>query len=100
PDPAADSANIEAWRYQYSAFGDLIGTSDARGCGQNFFYDGAGRILGEDYAPCAPHHASYTAPSSPTDATNLEVNYYYDSAERAGGRCACRLDGRTIYDRS
>src|SRR5690606_4265993 len=38
------------------------------------------RILGEDYAPCAPHHASYTAPSSPTDATNLEVNYYYDSA--------------------
>ncbi len=78
PSPDADAANIEAWRYQYNHFGDLIATSDARGCGQNFYYDGAGRILGEDYAPCEDHHADYTAPSGPTDYANLEVAYFYD----------------------
>src|SRR5690606_21890549 len=75
---AADPTAMEAWRYQYNHFGDLIATSDARGCGQNFYYDGAGRILGEDYAPCEPHHADYSAPSGPRDADGLEVVYYYD----------------------
>jgi RHS repeat-associated protein len=76
--PTASAPGLRAWRYQYNFFGDLIGTSDARGCGQNFFYDGAGRILGEDYAPCEAHHAAYSAPSSATDADALEVSYYYD----------------------
>ena len=39
--------------------GDLIGTSDARGCGQNFYYDGTGRLIAEDYSPCEAHHAPY-----------------------------------------
>ena len=78
--PAASSTAIEAWRYQYNAFGDLIGTSDARGCGQNFTYDGAGRILAEDYAPCATHHAPFQAPTGNRDATRHEVTYYYDSS--------------------
>src|SRR5690606_35015718 len=68
------------WRYQYNEFGDLVGTSDARGCGQNFFYDGAGRILGEDYALCEVHHAAFTAAASGADAENLEVTYFYDQA--------------------
>lgn len=83
--PAADASNIQAWRYQYNHSGDLIATSDARGCGQNFYYDGAGRILGEDYAPCEPHHEAYSAPTGGSygakarDAENLEVTYYYDN---------------------
>jgi RHS repeat-associated protein len=77
--PTASAPGLRAWRYQYDRFGDLIGTSDARGCGQNFFYDGAGRILGEDYAPCEAHHPTYSAPSGPTDVDALEVSYYYDT---------------------
>jgi RHS repeat-associated protein len=77
--PTVNYATLEAWRYQYNHFGDLIATSDARGCGQNFYYDGAGRILGEDYAPCEPHHEAYSAPSGPTDYAALEVAYFYDA---------------------
>jgi RHS repeat-associated protein len=72
-------SEMKAWRYLYNAAGDLIGTSDARGCGQNFLYDGAGRIKGEDYVPCEAHHAPYTAPTEPNDA-GVEVAYYYDTA--------------------
>src|SRR5690606_22203216 len=43
-----------------------------------FYYDGAGRILGEDYAPCEPHHETYSPPSGGTDHDNLEVSYFYD----------------------
>ena len=79
--PPADASGIAAWRYQYNLAGDLIGTSDARGCGQNFYYDGAGRILGEDYAPCEDHQALYTNPGSPAspNASNFEVAYFYDA---------------------
>jgi RHS repeat-associated protein len=77
-DPYAANAGMKAWRYVYNNAGDLIGTSDARGCGQNFFYDGVGRVLGEDYAPCDAAQAAYTAASSGTDANNLEVIHYYE----------------------
>src|SRR5690606_35960280 len=43
-------------------------------------YDGAGRILGEDYAPCEDHHAGYSLPSGGTDYENLEVSYFYDGS--------------------
>jgi len=79
-DPDADTAAMGTWRYLYNAVGDLIGTSDARGCGQNFTYDGAGRMLAEDYAPCESHHAAYQAPTGSRDATAHEVTYYYDSS--------------------
>ena len=89
-DPASvPPAGMKAWRYQYDDAGELIGTSDARGCGQNFFYDGAGRITGEDYAPCEPHHAPYTSPGAAgTTATALEVVYVYDSLSSIPGGAA------------
>jgi RHS repeat-associated protein len=77
PNPATDADTLEAWRYAYNDAGDLIGTSDARGCGQNFFYDGTGRLTAEDYAPCESHHAAYSPPN-PTSGAGVEVLYVYD----------------------
>ncbi len=41
-----------SWRYLYNRVGDLVAVRDPRGCGQNFYYDRAGRLLGEDYVAC------------------------------------------------
>ncbi|HMR08688.1 MAG TPA: hypothetical protein PKA88_23070, partial [Polyangiaceae bacterium] len=38
--PSQDPSTLKAWRYVYNDAGDLVGTSDARGCGINFAYDG------------------------------------------------------------
>jgi YD repeat-containing protein len=57
-------------------FGDLLGTSDARGCGVNYHYDVAGRLLSEDYSPCEPHHSAYTTGNAATMA-GMEVVYEY-----------------------
>ncbi len=72
---------LKAWRYAYDDAGDLVGTSDARGCGENFTYDGAGRLLTEDYVPCG-QPTPYSLPVDPTlkDPTGYEVIYHYDSA--------------------
>ena len=83
---------VHAWRYVYNDAGDLVATSDARGCGSNFEYDGAGRLLGEDYSPCEATHADYSAPSgtpslgsnhgasggNPAFSNGWEVVYQYD----------------------
>lgn len=74
PDTAQD---MKTWRYAYNDAGDLVGTSDARGCGVNFTYDGTGRLTSEDYSPCEPHHEIYSPPGS--DAGGREVFYQYDS---------------------
>ncbi len=42
-----------SWRYLWNRVGDLIAVRDPRGCGQNFYYDRGGRLLGEDYVGCA-----------------------------------------------
>jgi len=79
PDPAADASNIRAWRYLYNASGELVATSDARGCGLNFAYDGVGRLLYEDYSPCEAGHQAYSPPSLGGAApTGVEVYYQYD----------------------
>ena len=69
----ADTSGITAWRYAYNDFGDLVGTSDARGCGVTYEYDGAGRLLIEDYSPCEPTHAPYSDPE-PASRTGIEVS--------------------------
>ncbi|MBI3202989.1 MAG: hypothetical protein HYZ29_15730, partial [Myxococcales bacterium] len=79
-DGTVGANGIKAWRYAYNDQGELRATSDARGCGSSFFYDGAGRLAGEDYAPCvAGQHEAYSAPDLLTKA-GLEVVYLFDSA--------------------
>ena len=86
PSPNADatpSANgLKAWRYAYDDAGDLVATSDARGCGENFEYDAAGRILTEDYSPCGGQGPySPPTPSVPDlGPSGYEVTYHYDTA--------------------
>jgi YD repeat-containing protein len=84
PDPSTPAEAMKAWRYAYDDAGDLVGTSDARGCGANYHYDAAGRLIAEDYSPCLPHHAPYSAPNLAT-GEGTEVSTKYDNA-------SCGLD--------
>jgi len=77
PSPSAAIGNMRAWRYVYNDAGDLVGTSDARGCGANYKYDAAGRILFEDYSPCTAEQEDYSAPDLGA-RTGIEVLYHYD----------------------
>ncbi|HYQ45101.1 MAG TPA: SpvB/TcaC N-terminal domain-containing protein [Polyangiaceae bacterium] len=82
-DATASATGLRAWRYAYDYAGQMVGTSDARGCGENFTYDSAGRILTEDYSPCGSQGA-YSAPndnvSSGLGPSGYEVIYKYDRA--------------------
>jgi RHS repeat-associated protein len=111
---------LKAWRYAYDDAGNLVGTSDARGCGQNFYYDGAGRLFAEDYSPCEALHPTYTPPaitdtsrSNPAalSSTNgIEVFYQYDASLSNGsappptedGYSSSNLKGRlaSVHDRA
>ncbi|HWL86721.1 MAG TPA: hypothetical protein VNO21_13015, partial [Polyangiaceae bacterium] len=74
------TGQLRAWRYAYNDNGDLVGTSDARGCGVNYHYDAGGRILAEDYSPCLAIHADYSAPNLGT-GDGTEVYYHYDTLD-------------------
>ena len=80
------ATRIRPWRYAYNDAGDLVGTSDSRGCGVNFFYEAGGRLLGEDYSPCEaePIQVPYSA-ADPAAGTGLEVYYQYDDANLPSG---------------
>jgi YD repeat-containing protein len=58
-DPDSDSrtsgttAANRTWRYLFNDVGDLAAVRDPRGCGQNFYYDHAGRLIAEDYVWCS-----------------------------------------------
>jgi RHS repeat-associated protein len=81
PDPTAPPANdFHALRYAYDDAGDLVGTSDARGCGSNFFYDAGGRLVAEDRSPCIDTQPEHTAPNL-TTGDGTEAFYRYDSAD-------------------
>jgi RHS repeat-associated protein len=91
PDPSTATlppSPMKSWRYAYNDNGELVGTSDARGCGENFFYDLGGRILAEDYSPCYPSTSTadaggtqpaYSTPDPSGDGT--EVFYEYDKLD-------------------
>ncbi len=86
PSPATDMSvggARHAWRYAYNRAGDIVGTSDARGCGVNYTYDAAGRLTSEDYSPCLDHHAAYDAPVfTPIGSeTGVEILYRYDTLD-------------------
>ena len=70
------------WRYVYDPAGRLVGTSDARGCGKNIYYDALSRPIAEDFSPCLapPAQPAYTAPNL-VSGDGTEVFYRYDSYE-------------------
>jgi RHS repeat-associated protein len=57
-DPDSDSYDVartdrnRTWRYLFNPVGDLVAVRDPRGCGQDFFYDRAARLIAEDYIGC------------------------------------------------
>ncbi len=78
PSPATDPATIKAWRYAYNDAGDLVGTSDARGCGVNYHFEAAGRMVAEDYSPCETGQAAYSAVTGLATGAGAEVLYRHD----------------------
>ena len=77
---SAELSTIKAWRYAYNDAGDLVGTSDPRGCGVDYHYEGAGRLIGEDYSPCLDTQPPYTQ-ADPAARTGFEVLNHYDEAD-------------------
>jgi len=77
--PISAPPTLHGWTYAYDDAGDLVATTDARGCGENIAYDAAGRVTGEDYFGCTPTHLPYTPPNTSTGA-GFESFYVYDSA--------------------
>ncbi|MGH7270184.1 MAG: hypothetical protein ACREJ3_07100, partial [Polyangiaceae bacterium] len=69
---------VSWWTYAYNDSSQLVGASDARGCGKNIFHDGAGRVVAEDYSPCDASQPAYTAPNL-TTGDGTEAFYAYDS---------------------
>ena len=94
----------QGWRYAYNDAGQLVGTSDPRGCGEDFYYDTAGRVVGEDYSPCRKSQPTYSPPTLafglPT-GDGAEVLYIYDANE-AGDSVASAPRGRltAVLDRA
>jgi RHS repeat-associated protein len=78
--PGVVSSTLKAWRYAYNDNGELVGTSDARGCGENLFRDTVGRVVAEDYSPCQRGQFPYSPPAA-GDA-GVEVRYLYDAPNR------------------
>ena len=66
------------WSYVYNDADMLVGTSDARGCGQNLHYDGSGRKKATDLSPCLESHPGYTEPNLVT-GDGTESFQWYDS---------------------
>lgn len=91
PSPSTDPSAMKTWRYAYDRLGQLVGTSDPRGCGVNYFYLADGRPLGEDYSPCREEHADYSTPDLGIDESaawpvfvkgdGLEVVFRHDGAD-------------------
>jgi YD repeat-containing protein len=106
-DPTNADGSTRGWRYVFNPVGDLVGVRDPRGCGQNFYYDRAGRLIGEDYVQCGEAQASGWSHvdsvgvgavglgvlDSPQD---VDVRLYYDTwvitGSNTDGRLAASLD--------
>lgn len=76
--PVPGAAGVAGWTYAYNVSGELVGTSDARGCGENISYDGAGRVVQEDYSPCEPTQPAYSTPDPAGSGDGTEAFYRYD----------------------
>ena len=90
-DDPSGAAATSGWRYLHNRVGDLIAVRDARGCGQNFYYDAAGRLTAEDYVECSeastpddyPLEAlpsgSFATPGA-TPSVEPDAVYFFDAA--------------------
>ncbi len=87
---------MKTWRYAYDDNGDLVGTSDARGCGTNYAYDAGGRIVSEDYSPCTAAQVAYSAPT-PTTGDGTEVLYTYDGLDADAQSITCPPSGSACF---
>ena len=79
------------WRYLFNRVGDLVALRDPRGCGQNFYYDHAGRLIAEHYVACGeaqanPEHAEENVPAGAialdelsSSTLSADARYYFDS---------------------
>jgi RHS repeat-associated protein len=72
------AAGVTGWTYAYNDGGQVVGTADARGCGENLFHDQVGRLLAVDYSPCVTPNG-YTTPNLST-GDGTEAFYVYDTA--------------------
>jgi YD repeat-containing protein len=90
----APADSVKAWRYAYNDSGDLVGTSDARGCGINYFYDASARVVAADVSPCTILQAAYTPPDLAT-GSGTESFFRYDVAD-ADAATAVAADGTAL----
>ncbi len=75
-EPPTSPSGVNGWTYSYNDSGDLVGFSDARGCGENIYHDGLGRKVAEDYVGCTAQHAPYSTPNLSTgDGTEAFSTY-------------------------
>lgn len=92
-----------AWRYAYDDAGQLVGTSDARGCGKNIAYDALGRAVAEDFSPCLGSQDNYSRMDAST-GSGAEVLRTYDAPESGPsddlGASATYLMGRLAETRA
>lgn len=90
-------ASSRTWRYLFSRAGDLTAVRDPRGCGQNFYYDLGGRLLGEQYVGCSTASHEYQPSEDPSavDEDNEIVNAVGMTANTMGSRV---VDVRYFYD--
>jgi RHS repeat-associated protein len=99
PDPATDPNTLKAWRYAYDDTGNLVGMSDARGCGVNYFFDTAGRLTAEDYSPCETGQQPYSAPDFGT-GSGIEVAHHFDTPDASLGVIADAAGTAFTFDAS
>ncbi len=74
-EPNASTAT-SGWRYAYDDSGRLVGTSDARGCGVDYYYDNLDHKIAEDYSPCVASQGPYVA-YDPTTTSGSDAYYQY-----------------------
>ncbi len=85
------SSRDRSWRYLFNRVGDLAAIRDPRGCGQNFYYDHAGRLVAEHYVSCSEsqQNGEIALDDVPTSAIGVDVGsgsglaadarYYFDA---------------------
>lgn len=86
--PAADEARRH-WRYRYNRVGNLAAVRDPRGCGQDFFYDRAGRLIGERYVGCSEAQPSGEGSSETVPAGSVGLDIL---------SAAATVDARSYFD--